>query len=167
MTVIPTLETERLRLRPMTIEDWPAYEQLMQSERSQFMGGPTPKHVTWGIFSHDIAHWVLFGHGALMIDDKTTGKTVGQVGLNHGPLFPEHELGWFLYEGFEGHGYALEAAQTMRKWAFDRLSLKTLVSYIDPKNDRSRKLAERMGAVIDPDAQRHDPVDLVYRHPLS
>ncbi len=92
MTVIPTLETERLRLRPMTIEDWPQYEQLMQSDRSQFMGGPTPRHVTWGIFSHDIAHWVLFGHGALMVDDKTTGKTVGQIGLNHGPLFPEHEL---------------------------------------------------------------------------
>ncbi len=53
----------------------------------------------------------------------------------------------------------------MRKWAFEELGLKTLVSYIDPKNERSRKLAERMGAVIDPDAERHDPVDLVYRHP--
>ncbi|GHB43496.1 N-acetyltransferase [Pseudovibrio japonicus] len=149
----------------MTIEDWPAYEQLMRSERSRFMGGPTPKYVTWGIFSHDIAHWTLFGHGALMIDDKTTDKTVGQVGLNHGPLFPETELGWFLYDGFEGHGYALEAALRMRQWGFEEFGLKTLVSYIDQKNERSCKLAERMGAVIDPDAPCLDPDDLVYRHP--
>lgn len=167
MIVIPTLESERLRLRPMTIDDWPAYERLMASDHSQFMGGPTPKHVTWGIFSHDIAHWTLFGHGALMVELKETATTVGQVGINFGPLFPEHELGWFLYEDFEGNGFALEAALKMRKWAFEELGLKTLVSYIDQKNTRSRKLAERMGAVIDTSAPCNDPEDLVYRHPSS
>lgn len=40
MTDIPTLRTERLNLRTPTYADWPAFRDLLQSERSAFMGGP-------------------------------------------------------------------------------------------------------------------------------
>ena len=52
----------------------------------------------------------------------------------------------------------------MRDFAFEILEVPTLVSYIDQKNRRSIALADRMGAVLDPDAQSYDPADLVYRH---
>ena len=39
------------------------------------------------------------------------------------------------------------------------------VSYIDPKNLDSIRLAERLGAVKDPDAETIDGNDAVYRHP--
>jgi RimJ/RimL family protein N-acetyltransferase len=75
-----------------------------------YLGGPYTQRVAWGAFCHDIACWELFGHGGLMIDLRITGESVGQVRINDGPLFPEKELGWQLYEGLEGRGYATEAA---------------------------------------------------------
>ncbi|MCF6327740.1 MAG: GNAT family N-acetyltransferase [Devosiaceae bacterium] len=165
MTVIPSIETERLSLRPPTIDDWPAYAELAVSKRSIHMGGPFSKEAAWGWFCHDIAQWHLMGHGALMIEDKKSGTCLGQVGINHGPLFPEHELGWFVYANSEGKGYAYEAAIALRNWAFETRRLKTLVSYIAPENNRSIRLAERLGAELDGAAPRTDPADLVFRHP--
>ncbi len=161
---IPTLRTERLILRAPVIEDFPAYALLMASPRSAGMGGPFDTRAAWGRFCHDLALWRLFGHGALMADLAVTGECVGQVGINHGPLFPEKELGWLVYDGHEGKGYATEAARNLRDWAFATLGLATLVSYIAPDNVRSAAVAERLGAVLDPTAPRQDPDDLVYRH---
>lgn len=164
MADIPILKSERLILRCPTIEDWPQYSKLMMSDRSVYMGGPYSLEQAWGWFCHDIAQWRLFGHGGLMIVSRQTGKCIGQVGINSGPLFPEHELGWLLYPQAEGAGYALEAATTFKAWAFEALNLQSLVSYVSPSNVRSRALAERLGATLDVDAPRPDPDDLVYRH---
>lgn len=161
---IPTLRTARLTLRPPVFGDFPAYAALMASPRSTGMGGPFDTRAAWGLFCHDIACWPLFGHGALMIDLTATGTCVGQVGINHGPLFPEKELGWLLYDGHEGQGYATEAAEAMRDWAFTTLGLDTLVSYCDPANGRSIAVAERLGAVRDGTAPRQDPEDTVLRY---
>lgn len=68
-----------------------------------------------------------------------------------------------LYPGAEGHGFAFEAAHALCQWARDA-GLPALVSYVDAGNTRSRRLAERLGAVLDPEAARPDPTDLVYRH---
>lgn len=127
------------------------------------MGGPYDQRGAWGVFCHDVALWALFGHGALMID-LPSGICVGQVGINHGPLFPEKELGWLIYAEHEGQGYASEAAAALRDWAFGPGGLETLVSYVDPRNTRSIAVAERLGARRDADAARSDPEDLVYRH---
>ncbi len=162
--VIPTLRTARLVLRAPTIADFDAYRALMASPRSVGMGGPFDEARAWGLFCHDIACWTMFGHGALMIDVAATGQCAGQVGINHGPLFPEKELGWLLYDGFEGQGYATEAAVALRDWAFTELRLDSVVSYFDPANHRSIAVAERLGAVRDELAPRQDPEDLVFRH---
>ncbi|CEJ14632.1 hypothetical protein BN1110_04966 [bacterium YEK0313] len=161
---IPTLTTERLRLRAPVIGDFEAYAALMASPRSRGMGGPFDRRASWGIFCHDVALWPLFGHGALMVDMKATGACIGQVGINAGPLFPEKELGWLLYDGHEGHGYVTEAARALKDWAYGTLGLATLVSYVDPANARSCAVAERLGAMLDPEAPRQDPDDLVFRH---
>mgnify|MGYP001044208204 FL=1 len=164
MPAIPTLRTRRLVLRPMLEADFPAYRNLMASPRSVYMGGPFDEARAWGMFCHDIACWTLYGHGGLMIDVAATTECVGQVGINHGPLFPEKELGWLLYDGFEGQGYVTEAATALRDWAFAELQLPSLVSYFDPANVRSIAVAERLGAVRDEAAPRQDPEDVVYRH---
>ncbi|PDT13673.1 GNAT family N-acetyltransferase [Rhizobium sp. J15] len=162
-----TLRTERLRLRMPEIDDFAAYARLMASPRSTGMGGPFDLRAAWGMFCHDVALWRLFGHGALMIELAESGECVGQVGINHGPLFPEKELGWFVYEGHEGRGYATEAALALRDWAFSTLKLSSLVSYIAPGNAASVAVAERLGARLDATAPRTDPADLVYRHLVS
>jgi len=161
---IPTLTTERLSLRPPTMAHFAAYRDMMMSDRARFMGGPFDLRGAWVSFCHDVALWDLFGHGALMIHRSDSGECVGQVGINHGPLFPEKELGWLLYDGFEGQGFAGEAAAALRGWAFETLGLETLVSYCDQDNLASIALAERLGGVRDDAAARQDPEDLVFRY---
>ncbi len=77
----------------MRAADWTGYYSLMASDRSIYMGGPFSAVVAWGMFCADHAQWSLFGCGALMIEDTTSGECLGQVGINSGPLFPEFELG--------------------------------------------------------------------------
>ena len=165
MIDIPKLETDRLALRQPSMEDWPCFAELMLSQRSVFMGGPFSTDRAWGAFCHGIAQWQLLGYGNLTMENRHNGQCLGQIEINHGPLFPEPELGWQVYTFAEGKGYAYEAAMAMRQWAFEVRKLDTLVSYIDPENLRSRRLAERLGAKLDGNAVRQDPTDLVFRHP--
>jgi RimJ/RimL family protein N-acetyltransferase len=162
MTV--TIKTKRLTLRPLVMGDFPAYRDFLATERARFIGGPLDEKHAWFYFCHDAALWSLFGHGALMIDLNDTGICVGSVGINHGPMYPEKELGWLIYEGHEGAGYATEAAAALRDWAFTTCGLTTLVSYIDPTNTKSVAVAERLGARRDNAAQVQDIDDQVYRH---
>lgn len=164
MSMIPTLTTRRLNLRPMRAGDWQKYQQFMASPRACHMGGPFSEAVAWGMFCSDHAQWSLFGCGALMIEEAATRQCLGQVGINAGPLYPEWELGWLLYPSAEGQGFAYEAAVALRDWAREVRRLETLVSYIAPENLRSVGLAKRLGAVPDLLARRPDPTDLVYRH---
>jgi RimJ/RimL family protein N-acetyltransferase len=164
--MIPTLETPRLILRPMRADDFPAYAAEMASDRTKWMGGPYDLKGAWGMFCHDLVGWSLYGMGSLMIDRRDTGVTAGQVQINNGPLYPEAELGWLLYAGHEGHGFATEAAAALRDWAFRDRGVSTLVSYVHPENRASARVAERLGGVSDPHAPRQpgDVDDLVYRH---
>lgn len=167
MTDAPVLETARLVLRPHLWADFSAYLAVMQSDRARFMGGPMSLKQAWFCFASDVAQWPLKGCGALAVTLRETGEVVGQVALNDIPHFPERELGWMALEGHEGRGYISEAALALRDFAARRLGWQTLVSYISAGNLRSARLAERLGAVLDPVAARLDPTDLVYRHPMG
>ena len=159
--LIPRLVTHRLILRAPTEADFPAYADFLNSTRARGMGGPYGTRAAWGLFCHEVAGWTLYGHGALMVDLRASGACVGQVSISHGPLYPEKELGWLIYDGHEGRGYATEAAMVLRDWAHEAIGLDHLVSYIDPGNARSIALAERIGATPDAQARGQDPGDLV------
>lgn len=161
----PTLTTERLVLRAQRAADFEPFAALLASDRSKWMGGPCSRKDAWLWFAADSGGWSLSGCGGWTIERRSDGAVVGQVGCNKPDFFPEVELGWLLYDGFEGHGYAAEAASAVRDWAFGPRDLPTLVSYVSPGNDASIRLAERLGAIRDPMAPRPDPEDLVFRHP--
>lgn len=164
MKIAPIIETHRLLLREPVLDDWPGFMKLMTSDRAAQMGGPYSVANAWGVFCHGIALWQLFGVGNLSIALRETKRCIGQIEINQGPRFPEPELGWQLDIEAEGKGYAVEAAVALRDWAFQVRGLETLVSYIGPDNARSIRLAERLGATLDPHARPQDPGDLVYRH---
>lgn len=165
--IAPTLHTARLTLRMPVLADFPAYAAFLASDRAKGVGGPLKTSGAWGYFCHDTALWELVGHGAFMMDLTGSDAPIGSISVNSGPLFPETEIGWMVYDGHTGQGYATEGATAVRDWAFATLGLPTLVSYIDPDNTASCRVAERLGAVLDHAAPRTDPADLVYRHGRS
>ena len=104
------------------------------------------------------------GFGAFSVEEKATGRYLGEVGLYQPDHFPEPEIGWILVEEAEGRGIAYEAAVAVRDWAYESLGLRTLVCYIAPGNVRSVRLAERLGARPDPGASSCDATAQVWRH---
>jgi RimJ/RimL family protein N-acetyltransferase len=162
---IPVIETARLVLRAPRREDFEPFAAVFADARSRHMGGPVDRVGAWKMFAMGVAQWALTGFGVWSVADRATGAYCGDVGLLHPPHYPEIELGWTLVAEAEGRGIAHEAAAAARDWAFGTLGLGTLVSYIDPENARSIRLAERLCARHDASAARPDPEDLVYRHP--
>lgn len=148
----PTLTTARLVLRPATMADFDAYAAFLATGRARFMGGPHERAKAWDWFCNDTAQWSLLNLGALII--TLEGRAIGQVAVCGGPIFPEPELGWFLYDAAdEGRGFAQEAAAAMADWALGARGLETVVCYVDPGNAASIRVAERLGARRDAGAE--------------
>lgn len=162
--MIPTLTTERLKLRAPRLDDFVGYAAFLASPRSKGVDGPLDTKAAWAYFTHDSACWHLLGHGALMMERRDTGVLAGSISVNGGPMFDEVELGWMVYDRHTDQGLATEAAAAVRDWALGPRGLATLVSYVGMDNAPSRRVAEKLGAVIDRSAQSPGPQTLVYRH---
>ncbi|MEM1265055.1 MAG: GNAT family N-acetyltransferase [Pseudomonadota bacterium] len=161
---VPVVETARLRLHCPTAEHVATLIAEYGKPRTRYMGGPFSAKEAWLSIGADTAGWLYNGFGYWSVTDRATGALVGSVGLGHPPDYAERELGWFVLEAAEGHGFAREAAAAARDHAFETLGFSTLVSYIDRDNARSIRVAEALGAEVDPTAVGPDPEDLVYRH---
>ena len=162
--MIPTLTTDRLTLRGPVPEDFTPYAQVFASDRSVYMDGPLNRTQAWHEFAADTIGWQLFGYGYWTIADTASNDVLGFLGFASPPYYPELELGWMVTAPAEGKGIAFEAASAARDFGFNVLGRDCFVSYIDPPNIRSRALAERLGATLDPDADAPSEGDLVYRH---
>ncbi|MEO8242644.1 MAG: GNAT family N-acetyltransferase [bacterium] len=161
-----TLSTPRLTLRRPLEADWPDYLDYRLSDRSTLVGAPDVA-VAREHFDGFFAHWAAFGFGRFVMVERASGRPIGHVGPFFPDGHPEPELTWTLWSSaHEGLGLAFEAAQVARDHAFSDLGWTTAVSYIVPGNDRSVRLAERLGARLDPDATApdYDGGCLVYRH---
>jgi RimJ/RimL family protein N-acetyltransferase len=164
---IPTVETDRLRMRPHVMSDFEPLYELFGSSRARFMDGPFSPKQMWYWISSEVGSWTLQGFGSWGIERRSDGAFMGQLGINKPYHFPEKEIGWVLLQDFEGKGYAHEAAKAALDWAWGN-GCDTLVSYIDQGNERSIALARRLGATQDtsallPEGETHADT-FVYRH---
>jgi RimJ/RimL family protein N-acetyltransferase len=161
---IPTLTTARLVLRPPREADFAAMLAFNDSPRTRFLGGPLERRWVWRGLLANVGLWALRGFGFYSVDTQA-GDFVGRVGVIWHDGWPENELAWHVFDGFEGKGYAAEAALAARADYHARVSSRPLISMIDPDNARSIALATRLGAVL----ERADPGERkpfhVYRHP--
>lgn len=162
---IPTLTTDRLSLRGPQADDFARYAEIFAAPRARHMGGPLDRNAAWREFAADNYGWLVYGFGYWTVVEAATGVIASFVGLAKPPVYPEAELGWCLHTDCEGKGIAFEAALAARRCAYQNFGWKTAVSYIDPDNIRSIRLAERLGCVLDPKAARPSDNPLVYRHP--
>lgn len=163
MTIAPTLTGQTLRLRPHRVEDMAAFWTFFQSPRAAMVDTPENQTQFWYTFASEVGSWALTGMGGWAIELQD-GDFAGQVAVIQPPHFAEPELGWILFDGFEGRGIAFKAASIALAYTRETMRPPSLVSYIHAENHRSQALAERLGGIYDPDASRHDAHDVVYRY---
>jgi RimJ/RimL family protein N-acetyltransferase len=77
----------------------------------------------------------------------------------------ETELGWALAQAHWGAGYATEAARAARDWAHAERGVARLVSLINPNNQRSIRVAEKLGASREPSIEMPGGPAVVWVHP--
>jgi RimJ/RimL family protein N-acetyltransferase len=164
--MIPVLTTQRLTLRAPRLADFEPYAAVLASERARHIHGPHDRAFAWKEFVSFSGQWLLMGFGGWSIEERASGRYCGEVSIIHPAHYAEPEMGWTLVPEAEGRGIAFEAARAARSWAYRSLGLATLVSYVMAGNERSIRLAERLGARLDPAAPRPATFPcLVYRHP--
>ena len=160
---IPILTTDRLTLREPRVADFAAMLAFNDSPRSGFIGGGAPRQQIWRGLLANIGHWALRGHGFYSVETKA-GDLIGRIGVIYHDGWDEPELGWHLYDGFEGQGFAYEAAVAAKADYHARITSAPLISYIDPVNRKSQALAEKLGASPERETLFLDKSVTVWRH---
>ena len=161
----PVVETDDLILRGYREEDFEAFAAFGASERSRFVGGPQDRWSSWRAFMAGIGHWVLRGYGMWMVEHRETGQIAGRVGMIYNDGWHEPELGWHIYDGFEGRGLAYQATVAARRYSAQHFGLDAAISYIDEDNTRSVALAHRLDAVFERESTLLGKPCHIYRHP--
>jgi RimJ/RimL family protein N-acetyltransferase len=162
----PVIETERLVLRGFTRADFDAFAGFFADDvATRFVGGTMPRPRAHTVMSAFAGQWELYGLGQWAVEPKEGGGLAGFVGYINPPDWPEPELGWTILPAFQGRGYATESSRAARAEMVRLGAPVRLVSYIDPDNAPSVRVAEKLGA------QRGGMIDLrgmhvdVWRHP--
>ena len=112
--------------------------------------------------------WESWGMSLCSLERREDGRVVGRAGfLRWDPETwqvggDETELGWLLAREHWGQGYATEAALALRDWAVAERGLTRLISLIRPGNDRSVRVAERLGERYERDVEVRGKLSRLY-----
>lgn len=145
---------ERIVLRPWRAGDGPTVWEMVHESR-EHLGRwmPFVQHNTEPAHSEEYvrgchASWVLRERFSMGIWHRETGQLLGQCSLTRPDwAIPSFEIGYFLRESAEGHGYMTEAVRLITAFAFDILGVQRLFIRCDARNGRSAAVPTRCGYV--------------------
>jgi hypothetical protein len=106
---IPTLETERLWLRPFRPSDFDAYAELTADPEvaRYLLRGVFSREQAWRVLAFLMGHWQLRGCGMWAVESKATAEFLGTLGFADPAGWPGFELAWTLARRFWGNGSRL------------------------------------------------------------
>lgn len=144
-------ESSRLIFRRMSEADF--------SDVAEMLKNPNVMYAWEYVFDDvDVLGWIKknreyykkYGLGYFLVVDKTLNEVVGQIALMPDIIdgVEYYEIGYILKEKFWHRGYALEGAEAMINYAFNKLKIKNVIFEIRSENIPSRKVAEKCGAVV-------------------
>jgi [ribosomal protein S5]-alanine N-acetyltransferase len=159
------LETQRLILREMTLEDVPALDSVLGDAE-------TMRWYPHAYSFEEVEEWIVrqisrypTGTGLLGMVLKETGALIGDCGLVRleveGTLEPE--IGYHVRRDCWNQGLATEAARAVRNYAFSTLDCDHVISMIRPENLASRRVAEKNGLMLDRTVFWRDYDHCIYR----
>ena len=134
------IRTERLLLRPATLEDVEAFHRIMRDARAMAYWS-TPPHQD----SAQTRNWVA---SMINIDPsegedfviELDGRVIGKAGLYRFP-----EIGFILHPDEWGNGFAREALRAVLDRAFAVHQLPCIEADVDPRNAASLRLLTGLG----------------------
>jgi RimJ/RimL family protein N-acetyltransferase len=139
------IETDRLLLRPLTVADLDDIDALNAMSEVVRTMGSVDRLTAAARLELGEREWRDRGYGLMAVIERATGRFLGRSGLKYWPQFGETEVGWVLRSDVWGHGFATEAGRACIEWGFGSLGLTYLTAMIRPDNDRSIRVAERLG----------------------
>ena len=147
MTIPLPIETERLLIRPFEVSD-------VDSMAAIYGDPEVMRHVCLGVLDRDATAALLAeyrraqderGFSTWAVVEKESGAVIGDVGFGLYRPTSEPELGYTFAAALWGRGYALEAARACVAAALAHFPQRRLVAKVEPENERSLRLAERLG----------------------
>jgi RimJ/RimL family protein N-acetyltransferase len=147
--LLPTIDTARLRLRPMLDADIPAhYAVFSDPEVARYWSREPWTDIAQ---AEESLRAIMAGcedgsEARFGIELLATGELIGNVGLHH--FFAQNrrcEIGYALASQHWGQGYATEALRAAIRHGFDALDLNRIEADIDPRNIGSARVLEKLG----------------------
>ena len=143
------IETERLRLRAVTIDDtelmlavWndPAFMRNVMDR-----GIRTLEQAEEALQEGALKLFADFGYGPYCMSLKPDGTMIGICGLFKRENLDDPDIGFAVLPDYCGKGYASEAAAAVVNYARDDLGLGVLTAIVSPDNSASIGLIENLG----------------------
>ena len=143
------IETERLRLRAVTIDDtelmlavWndPAFMRNVMDKEIR-----TPEQAREALQDGALRLFTNFGYGPYCMSLKSNGIMIGICGLFKRENLDDPDIGFAVLPDYCGRGYAGEAAAAVVNYARDDLGLDVLAAIVSPDNTASIGLIEKLG----------------------
>ena len=152
MSIVDSIETERLVLRPYELGDLTdAMCVLGDPLTMSFYQQPYTEKQVRDFICRNVATFKEGGYGLFAVIEKETETFAGDCGITIQDIdgAKEFEIGYRLGRQHWGQGYAPEAAAAVRDYGFQALSLKKLCSYMPSNHTQSRRVAEKIGMKIE------------------
>ena len=167
----PLIETDRLVLRGFRKDDFPLWFGILQQDAvSRYLGGnAVSREDCWRRIAASVGSWQLLGFGSWAV--TLDGELVGNVGLFNAwralePEFGEEpEMGWVFAPHVHGRGYAGEATRAVIDWAEANLQPTPIWAIVDPQNEPSLRLGEKLGFERINETSYHDEPTVVLKRP--
>ena len=152
------LETVRLKLREMTIDDIDPFLTIFSDPKvmKSFGGIIFNRRQMKQWVLRNLGHQEQYGYGLFSVILKANDLLVGDCGLEHMEVCgrPEVEIGYDFRSDYWGQGLATEAAAAVRDFALDELGLPRVISLIRPENIASVRVSEKIGMAKEREIQR-------------
>jgi ribosomal-protein-alanine N-acetyltransferase len=146
------LETERLLIRPYTLDDLPELIEMRSDPQvHRFLGGwerQNPAEVTRRMRFY-LDCYEKFGFGTSAIIWKENGEHIGSSGLQPLEDSGEIEVGYTVKPSYWRRGIGFEAAAAWLKYGFEQAGLDRIVAVCDEENTGSWRIMEKCGMTFE------------------
>lgn len=149
ISTMKVLETERLILRRLTVEDSEFILELLNDPAwLQFIGDKGVRTLDDArdyILKSPVAMYERLGFGLYMTELKGEGVPIGICGLSKRDSLEDVDIGFAFLPKFRGEGYAYESALAVMEYGKRSLGLNRIVAITSLDNDASARLLEQLG----------------------